>query len=65
MSILSDVCIHDSYIFTHSLNVTLYALAIGMELKLPHAQLEAIGLGAIMHDIGKSDHTKRYLNETE
>lgn len=53
MSILSDVCIHDSYIFTHSLNVSLYALAIGMELKLPQAQLEAIGLGAILHDIGK------------
>ena len=53
MSILSDVCVHDSYIFTHSMNVTLYALAVGMELKLNPKQLETVGLGALMHDIGK------------
>jgi HD-GYP domain-containing protein (c-di-GMP phosphodiesterase class II) len=53
MSILSDVCAHDSYIFTHSLNVTLYSLAVGIELKLPPQKLETIGLGALMHDIGK------------
>ena len=46
MSILSDVCVHDSYIFTHSMNVTLYALAVGMELKLNPKQLETVGLGS-------------------
>ena len=53
LSILSDVCVHDSYIFTHSVNVALYSIAVGMELKLPRNQLEDIGLGALMHDIGK------------
>jgi len=53
LSILSDVCVHDTYIFTHSLNVTLYSLALGMELKLSTAKLETIGLGALLHDIGK------------
>nr|WP_295971882.1 HD domain-containing phosphohydrolase [uncultured Bacillus sp.] len=53
MSLLSDICIHDSYIFTHSLNVSLYALAIGMEMGLAEPQLEMIGLGALLHDIGK------------
>ena len=53
MSILSDVCVHDSYIFTHSMNVTLYSLAVAMELKLRPKQIETIGLGALMHDIGK------------
>lgn len=61
MSILSDVCVHDSYIFTHSLNVTLYSLAVGMELKLKPQQLEAIGLGALMHDIGKVAVPKEIL----
>jgi HD-GYP domain-containing protein (c-di-GMP phosphodiesterase class II) len=61
MSILSDVCVHDTYIFTHSLNVTLYSLAIGIELKLPTRQLEDIGLGAIMHDIGKVAIPKEIL----
>ena len=53
MSILSNVCVHDSYIFTRSMNVTLYALAVGMELKLSPKQLETGALGALMHDIGK------------
>ena len=53
MSILSDVCVHDSYIFIHSMNVTLYSLAVAMELKLRPKQIEMIGLGALMHDIGK------------
>ncbi|WP_071393664.1 HD-GYP domain-containing protein [Bacillus tuaregi] len=61
MSILSDVCVHDTYIFTHSLNVTLYSLAVGMELKLPSDKLEAIGLGALMHDIGKVSVPKEIL----
>ncbi|MCQ6276555.1 HD-GYP domain-containing protein [Bacillus sp. V3B] len=61
MSILSDVCIHDTYIFTHSLNVTLYSLAVGIELKLPSRQLEEIGIGAIMHDIGKVAIPKEIL----
>ena len=61
MSILSDVCVHDTYIFTHSLNVALYSLAVGMELKLPRNQLEDIGLGALMHDIGKVSMPKEIL----
>lgn len=65
MSILSDVCVHDTYIFTHSLNVTLYSLAIGIELKLPSSQLEDIGLGAIMHDIGKVAIPKEILLKPE
>ncbi|WP_428911143.1 HD-GYP domain-containing protein [Niallia sp. Krafla_26] len=61
MSILSDVCIHDNYIFTHSLNVTLYSLAVGMELNLKPAQLETVGLGSILHDIGKVTVPKEIL----
>ncbi|MFD1737734.1 HD-GYP domain-containing protein [Bacillus salitolerans] len=53
LSLLTDVVVHDHYIFTHSLNVTLYSLAIGIEMKLPEKQLEVIGLGAILHDVGK------------
>jgi HD-GYP domain-containing protein (c-di-GMP phosphodiesterase class II) len=53
LTLLSDVMIHDHYIFTHSFNVTLYSLAIGIELKLEDRQLEALGLGALLHDVGK------------
>ncbi|WP_026584406.1 HD-GYP domain-containing protein [Bacillus sp. J33] len=53
LTILSDVYTYDRYIFTHSLNVTLYSLAIGMEMKMAPKELETLGLGAILHDVGK------------
>lgn len=53
LNMLSDVFLHDHYIFSHSLNVTLYALAIGIEMKLSPKELEQLGLGAILHDVGK------------
>lgn len=53
VSLLSEVIVHDDYIFTHSLNVTIYALALGMEMNLPSKKLEEIGIGAILHDVGK------------
>ena len=52
-SLMSDVYLYDNYIFSHSLNVTLYTLALGLELKLSPKQLEILGLGAILHDVGK------------
>lgn len=53
VSLLSDVFTYDNYIFTHSFNVTLYSLAIGMELGLSQKEVEILGLGAILHDVGK------------
>ncbi|MFE8702330.1 HD-GYP domain-containing protein [Cytobacillus sp. FJAT-54145] len=53
LTLLSDVYTYDNYIFTHSLNVTMYSLAIGMELQLRPRELELLGLGAILHDVGK------------
>ena len=38
----------------HSLNVTVLSLTIGHALKLPIDQLKVLGLGAILHDIGKA-----------
>lgn len=52
-ALLTDVYVHDNYVFTHSLNVTLYALSIGLKLGLPQKDLETLGLGGILHDIGK------------
>lgn len=53
ISIMSDVYTYDHYIFSHSLNVTLYSLAIGLQLKLSKKDLETLGMGAILHDVGK------------
>ncbi|MFJ8257804.1 HD-GYP domain-containing protein [Peribacillus asahii] len=52
-TLLGDLFTYDNEIFSHSLNVTLYSLALGIELKLDEKQLDLLGIGAIFHDIGK------------
>ncbi|SET34691.1 HDIG domain-containing protein [Oceanobacillus limi] len=54
ISLLADVFLTDDYIFQHSLNVTIYSLAIGSALKLNDSELSELGTGAILHDIGKA-----------
>ncbi|WP_181349541.1 HD-GYP domain-containing protein [Thalassobacillus sp. CUG 92003] len=61
ISLLSDVITYDDYIFTHSLNVSMYALALGSEMNLPNRKLEEIGIGAILHDIGKTSVPRHIL----
>ncbi|WLR50471.1 HD-GYP domain-containing protein [Bacillus tianshenii] len=53
LSLLTDVYAHDNYIFAHSLNVTIYSLALASRLNLTPRQLKEIGLGAMLHDVGK------------
>ncbi|OES43731.1 HD-GYP domain-containing protein [Domibacillus iocasae] len=54
VDLLTHLYAHDDYIFTHSLNVTIYTLALSMKLKnLTAKQTEEIGLGAMLHDVGK------------
>lgn len=65
ISILSDVFCYDSYIFTHSLNVTIYTIGIGMELGYTEKQLFEVGIGAILHDVGKMMIPNEILNKQE
>ncbi|MFS0674356.1 HD-GYP domain-containing protein [Ornithinibacillus sp. 179-J 7C1 HS] len=53
ISLLTDIYLTDDYIFQHSLNVAIYSLAIGAQLKLNAKELSELGKGAILHDIGK------------
>ncbi|WP_163971567.1 HD-GYP domain-containing protein [Oceanobacillus halotolerans] len=53
LSLLADIFVTDDYIFQHSLNVTLYTLAIGMKLQLTDKNLTELGTGAMLHDVGK------------
>ncbi|MBP0725625.1 HD-GYP domain-containing protein [Bacillus sp. RG28] len=53
LSLLADVICYDEYIFSHSLNVTMYALSIGINLGFSQKQLDLLGLGALLHDVGK------------
>ncbi|AIF68213.1 HD-GYP domain-containing protein [Terribacillus saccharophilus] len=64
LTILSDMLIYDDYIFSHSVNVALYAMAIANEMKLPVSVVEEIGFGAILHDVGKMFVPQEVLQKT-
>jgi putative nucleotidyltransferase with HDIG domain len=50
MSLLKD---YDNYTFTHSVNVSVISLTVGRACNLPEAQLRLLGLGGMLHDLGK------------
>ncbi len=43
----------DDYTFTHSVNVCILSLALGRHLGLGESGLQDLGVGAILHDVGK------------
>ncbi len=53
----------DTYTAGHNFRVTMYALRIGEELKLPPEQLRALVQGAIVHDVGKINIPDSILNK--
>lgn len=50
---LTDLRGHDGYTFGHSVNVAAMSLLIGHDLGLGADELRTLGLGALLHDIGK------------
>ncbi|HEY9448515.1 MAG TPA: HD domain-containing phosphohydrolase [Gemmatimonadaceae bacterium] len=54
---------YDEYTFTHSVNVCIFSVALGRKLGLTRLQLYDLGLGALMHDIGKSRVSLEVLNK--
>ena len=50
MTVLRD---YDQYTFAHSVNVCIFSVALGKKLGLTREQLYELGMGALMHDLGK------------
>lgn len=46
---------YDEYTFTHSVNVCILSVVIGQRLGLNKIQLYELGVGALLHDIGKRE----------
>jgi HD-GYP domain-containing protein (c-di-GMP phosphodiesterase class II) len=55
---------YDEYTFTHSVNVCIFAVALGRRLGLERRQLYDLGLAALLHDIGKARVDLEILNKT-
>lgn len=51
---LSDIKTVDDYTFAHSVNVCVLSLIIGIKVGLNQLRLRDLGVGALLHDIGKT-----------
>jgi HD-GYP domain-containing protein (c-di-GMP phosphodiesterase class II) len=56
---------YDEYTFTHSVNVCIFAVALGRKLGLGKLQLYDLGLTALLHDIGKARVPLEVLNKAD
>ena len=53
----------DEYTFTHSVNVCIFSVVIGQRLGFTKLQLYELGLGALLHDIGKMSVDTEVINK--
>jgi len=44
---------HDYYTYTHSVNVAVLSVGLGMAMGLARRDIEKLGIGAMLHDVGK------------
>lgn len=53
LTVLTDAFLYDEYLYQHSFQVALYSIAIAKELDYSYKELRLIGIGAMLHDVGK------------
>jgi HD-GYP domain-containing protein (c-di-GMP phosphodiesterase class II) len=54
---------YDEYTFNHSVNVSIYSLAMGKRMGFSKRTLTELGVTALVHDIGKSKIPREILNK--
>jgi putative nucleotidyltransferase with HDIG domain len=62
---LSQLKNRDEYTAFHSLNVCILAVAFGRALVLPREDLQLLGIGGLLHDIGKMKVPLEILNKPD
>jgi len=60
---LSDIRSFDDYTFAHSVNVAVLSLIMGIALGYDQIKLRNLGIGALLHDIGKIKIPLNILNK--
>ncbi len=60
---LMSIATHDYYTHTHSLNVSVYAVSLGMFLGLRKRDLRELGEAALLHDLGKNKIKTSIINK--
>ncbi len=62
---IADLKVFDEYTYNHSVNVAVLAIMVGVTAKMSRNGLYRLGMGAILHDIGKIFVPKEVLNKIE
>lgn len=60
-----DLKMYNQYTFQHSVNVAILSVIVGMSMGLDQLQLYKLGLGALLHDIGKTNIPKSILDKED
>jgi putative nucleotidyltransferase with HDIG domain len=61
---LANIKNYDEYTFNHSVNVAIYAIALGQRIGIPKKHLSHLGMAGLFHDLGKTRIPKEILNKT-
>jgi putative nucleotidyltransferase with HDIG domain len=51
---LSMIKNYDNYLYNHSVNVSILAIALGKHMKLSEDDMHILGVGSLLHDVGKT-----------
>jgi HD-GYP domain-containing protein (c-di-GMP phosphodiesterase class II) len=62
---LTEIQGYDDYTFHHSINTTIIALILGMAARYSEQRLIELGMGVLMHDIGKVKVPAEILNKID
>ncbi len=60
---LSMITNKDYYTYTHSVNVGLYCLVYGIKTNMPQNDIKDLGLGGMLHDVGKAQIDSLIINK--
>ena len=60
---LMRISSYDYYTYLHSINVCTLATGLGMSLGLPKDELFELSIGALVHDVGKSQVASNLINK--
>jgi putative nucleotidyltransferase with HDIG domain len=61
---LMSITEHDYYTYTHSVNVAIYLVGLGEQMKLTSEEIQMLSLGGMLHDLGKAKISLDIINST-
>lgn len=60
---LNQLRVFDDYDYSHAVNVSVLSVMLGCKLGLAGTMLKTLGLGALLHDVGKTRIPKQIINK--